>query len=79
MSEDYIGLGTLLLIFGVVLFPISIYIYTGHKNELLFGRAMVSIRNATKEDLKRIGKILFVIDIIITIIGGVLLFKGKSL
>ena len=35
MNEDFIGLGTLLLIFGLVLIPIGIYILTGHKNELI--------------------------------------------
>ena len=79
MQEDYIGLGTLLLIFGLVLIPIGIYIFTGHKNELIFGRAWVSAKNATKEQLRLIGTILLIISVIIIIIGGALVIMSKVL
>ena len=78
MQEDYIGLGTLLVIFGLVLVPVGIYIFTGHKNELIFGRAWVSAKNATKEQLRLIGTILLVIATILLIIGGVLLFLSQT-
>ena len=77
MQEDFIGLGTLLLIFGILLALAGIYIFTGHKNPLIFGRAWVSAKNSTKEQLRVIGTILIVISVIIAIIGGVLLFLSQ--
>ena len=78
MQEDYIGLGTFLLIFGLVLVPVGIYIFTGHKNELIFGRAWVSAKNATKEQLRVIGTVLLAIATIVMVIGGVLLHLSQS-
>lgn len=46
MQEDFIGLGTLLFIFGILLALAGMYIFTGHKNQLIFGRAWVSAKNA---------------------------------
>ena len=65
MNEDFIGLGALLLIFGFVLFLVGIYIFTGHKNPLVFGRAWISAKNSTKEELRVIGAIILVIAVII--------------
>ena len=73
MNEDFIGLGALLLIFGFVLFLVGIYIFTGHKNPLVFGRAWISAKNSTKEELRVIGAIILVIAVIIFVIGGVLM------
>ena len=74
--EDLIGVGTLFLIFGIVLIPVGIYIFTGHKNELIFGRAWVSAKNATKEELRKIGKIILVIATIICLISIALLLTA---
>lgn len=41
MSEDLIGLAALMLIFGIVLILVGIYIFTGHKNQVLFWRTDV--------------------------------------
>ncbi len=71
--EDLIGVGTLFLIFGIVLILAGIYIFTGHKNPLIFGRAWVSAKNATKEELRRIGKIILIIAGIICLISVILL------
>ncbi len=75
--EDLIGVGTLFLILGIVLIFAGIYIFTGHKNELIFGRAWVSAKNATKEELRRIGKIILIIASIICIISIVLILMGN--
>ena len=77
MQEDLIGLGTLLFIFGLVLLPVGIYIFTGHKNELIFGRAWVSVKNASKEQLRVIGIILLVIAIVLLTIGGILMILSQ--
>ncbi len=73
MSEDIIGIRTLISIFGTLLILEGIYFYTGHKNELLFGRAQVSMKNITKEELKKIGRIIIIIGSILLGIG-ILLF-----
>lgn len=77
MQEDFIGLGSLLFIFGIVLALAGIYIFTGHKNGLIFGRAWVSAKNATKEQLRVIGAIILAIAVIVVIIGGVLLVLSQ--
>ncbi len=77
MQEDFIGLGTLLLIFGILLFLAGLYIFTGHKNELIFGRAWVSVKNANKEQLRLIGKIIIIIAVIILVMGGTLLILSQ--
>ena len=77
MQEDFIGLGSLLFIFGIVLALVGIYIFTGHKNGLIFGRAWVSAKNATKEQLRVIGAIILAIAVIVVIIGGVLLVLSQ--
>ncbi len=77
MQEDLVGLGSLLLIFGLVLIPIGIYIFTGHKNELIFGRAWVSAKNNTKEQLRVVGTILLVIATILLIIGGTMMVLSQ--
>lgn len=77
MQEDFIGLGALLLIFGIFLLLAGIYIFTGHKNPLIFGRAWISAKNSTKEQLRVIGAIILVIAVIILIIGGALVFLSQ--
>lgn len=73
MSEDMIGLGSLMLIFGITLILVGIYMFTGHKCDLLFGKAIISVKNITKEELKRIGKIIIIIGLIITITSLIIL------
>ena len=53
--------------------------FTGHKNELIFGRAWVSAKNATKEQLRVVGTVLLVIATIVLVIGGVLLYLSQNL
>ncbi|MBR6253030.1 MAG: hypothetical protein IKR04_04235 [Clostridia bacterium] len=77
MQEDFIGLGTLLFIFGILLALAGIYIFTGHKNQFIFGRAWVSAKNASKDQLRVIGSIILVIAVIVLIIGGVLLVLSQ--
>ncbi len=65
------GFSLLMLIFGILVFLSGIYLYTGHKNELLLWKTY-DIKKVTKEELKVIGKwtmIASVIPIILCIIG----------
>ena len=64
------GFSTFMFIFGFLLFAAGIYIYTGHNSELLIWKGYN--KNATKEELKNIGKwviIVGTIPIILAILG----------
>lgn len=65
------GFSCLMLIFGILIFLCGIYLYTGHKNELLLWKTH-NIEKVTKDDLKKIGKwtmIASIIPIILCIVG----------
>ena len=64
------GFTILMLIFGTLIILAGLYIYTGHNSELLIWRGYN--KNATKEEIRNIGKwtmISGLIPIILAIIG----------
>ena len=66
------GLSVFMFIFGVLIIIAGLYIYTGHNSELLIWKGYN--KNATKEELKNIGKwtmIVGIIPILISIIAAV--------
>ena len=67
------GFGILMIIFGVALVLVGIYMFTGHKIEILTGR--VAFKNLTINEWKKVGKYVIIVGIIILVIGivGILL------
>lgn len=64
------GFSVFMFIFGFLLYVAGIYIYTGHNSELLIWKGYN--KNATKEELKNIGKWVIIvgsIPIILAILG----------
>ena len=64
------GFSVFMFIFGLLLYAAGIYIYTGHNSELLIWKGYN--KNATKEELKNIGKWVIIvgsIPIILAILG----------
>ena len=69
------GFSILFFIFGFLIFLAGLYIYTGHKNEVLLWKTH-NIEKLTKKDLKIIGKwtmLSSIIPVILAILG--LIFK----
>lgn len=65
------GFSCLMLIFCILVFLSGIYIYTGHKNELLLWKTH-NVKKITKEELKCIGKwtmIASIVPFIFCIVG----------
>ena len=50
----------LMLIFGICIFLIGIYVYTGHYSQILFARS--HMKNPGKEYLKYLGKIIMLVS-----------------
>ena len=64
------GLTILMFIFAFLIFLAGLYIYTGHNSELLIWKGYK--KNATKEELRNIGKwtmLTSILPIIVGIIG----------
>ena len=61
------GFSILMFIFGVCVFLSGIYMFTGHKIEILTGRA--AFKNLKKEEWKNIGKWTIVSSIFIFILA----------
>ena len=64
------GFSVFMFIFGFLLYAAGINIYTGHNSELLIWKGYN--KNATKEELKNIGKWVIIvgsIPIILAILG----------
>lgn len=66
------GFSILMFIFGISVLITGLYMYTGHKVELLTGR--VAFRNLTKEEWKNIGKYTMLVSIFIFILAVIGLF-----
>ena len=49
------GFSILMTIFGVLIFLCGVYIYTGHRNEVLLWK-VYDVKKLTNEELKKIGK-----------------------
>ena len=61
------GLSLLFIIFGLLIFLTGLYMYTGHKLEIMTMRA--AYRNLNKSDWKNIGKWTMISSIIIFVIA----------
>ena len=64
------GFSCLMLIFGILVFLCGLYLYTGHKSELLLWKNH-NVKNMKIEEVKNVGKwtmISSIIPIIISII-----------
>lgn len=62
------GFSMLMFIFGLCVFLTGLYMYTGHKIELLTGRP--AFKNLSKKEWKNIGKYTILTSIIIFIIAA---------
>ncbi len=49
------GFSILMTIFGILIFLCGVYIYTGHRNEVLLWK-VYDVKKLTNEELKKIGK-----------------------
>ena len=67
------GLSILMFIFAFLIFLCGIYLYTGHKNELLLWRTH-NIDKITKEELKVIGKWTMISSLVPLLVAIVNLF-----
>ena len=70
------GFACFMLIFAILIFIAGIYIYTGHNSEVLIWKGYN--KNATKEELKNIGKwtmIVGLIPLILSILGFIFDFQ----
>ena len=56
------GFSVFMFLFGFLLYLAGIYIYTGHNSELLIWKGYN--KNATKEELKNIGKWVMIVGTI---------------
>ena len=66
------GLTILMFIFATLIFLAGLYIYTGHNSELLIWKGYN--KNASKEELRNIGKWTMIVSIIPIIIGIIGIF-----
>lgn len=71
------GYSVLMLIFGICIFLIGIYVYTGHYSQILFARS--HMKNPGKEYLKYLGKIILLVSTapIISAISGFFLSENS--
>ncbi len=67
------GLSILMFIFGALIFLAGLYLYTGHKNEVLLWK-VPDIRKITKEEVKNVGKWTMISSLVPIIIGIIGLF-----
>lgn len=63
--------GILILIFAFLVFLCGLYLYTGHKNEVLLWKVH-DIKKFTKEQTRNVGKWTIISSILIFIIGIIL-------
>ena len=64
------GFSIFMFIFGVVILLVGLYMFNGHKIEILTGR--VAFKNLSKDEWKNIGKwtmIVSIIPIILAVLG----------
>jgi len=68
------GFSILMFIFGICVFLVGLYMFTGHKLEIMTIRA--AFKNLTKEEWKNIGKWTMISSIIIFVLAIIgLIFK----
>ncbi len=65
--------GIFLFIFGICVFLCGLYLYTGHKSELLLWKVH-DIKNFTIEQTKNVGKWTIISSVIIFVISTILYF-----
>ena len=61
------GFGILMLIFATALLLVGIYMFTGHKLDIMTWR--VAFRNLTIDDWKKIGKWTIIVSIFVYVLG----------
>ena len=61
------GFGILMLIFGLALLLTGLYMYTGHKLDILTWR--VAFRNLSIDEWKKIGKYTIIVSVFVFILG----------
>ena len=61
------GFSTLMFIFAISVFLVGLYMFTGHKIDMLAWRA--PYQNLKKEDWKKIGKYTMIVSIFIFILA----------
>lgn len=69
------GLSILMFIFAFLIFIAGLWIYTGHRSELLLWKADF-YKTATDEQIKAVGKWTMIVSIIPIIIALIALFTG---
>lgn len=67
------GFSILMFIFGFLVFLAGIYLYTGHKNEVLLWKVH-DIKKFTIEQTKNVGKWTMIASAVIVLIGIIGLF-----
>ena len=67
------GLSILMFIFGLGIFLAGLYIYTGHRSEVLLWKGP-DPKKMSLEDLKKVGKITMISSLLPVIIGIIGLF-----
>lgn len=66
------GFSILMFIFGVCIIIAGLYLYTGHKSEILLAKHQ-AYKHVTKEELKNIGKWTMISSLIPIILGLIVL------
>ena len=61
------GFGILMLIFATALLFVGIYMYTGHKLEMIAWKA--AFKGATLDDWKKIGKYTIIVSAFVYLLG----------
>ena len=65
------GFSTLMFIFAISVFLVGLYMFTGHKIDMLTWR--VPYQNLNSDDWKKIGKYTMIVSMFILIIGIIVL------
>jgi len=68
-----IGLAIFIIIFGLMDFLAGLYLFTGHKSELLLWKVH-NVKKMTLNEVKKIGSWTMIIGLTIVIVGIILLF-----
>ena len=67
------GFSCLMFIFGLLIFLAGLYLFTGHKNELLLWK-VPDIKKFTMSEVKNVGKWTMIVSIVPIIIAIIALF-----
>ena len=67
------GFSVLMFVFGVLVFLAGLYIYTGHRSELLLWKGP-DPKKMTKSELKNVGKLTMLSSLLPVVMGIIGLF-----